>query len=49
VAADGLRQEPFGGVLIALCCQQEINGLAGLIYGAIEVVPLAFDLDNQWY
>ena len=28
VAADGLDQEPLGGLLVALFCQQEINGLA---------------------
>jgi hypothetical protein len=35
-------------VLIALFCQQEINGLAGLIHGPIEVIPVAFDLDQQF-
>src|SRR6266571_5381050 len=45
VAADRLREEPLGGWLIALLCQQEINGLTGLIDRAIEVIPLTFDLD----
>jgi len=45
VAADRLGQEPLGGVFIALCCQQEINALACLIHGTIEIIPLAFDLD----
>jgi len=45
VAADRLGEEPLRSVRIALCCQQEINGLAGLIHGTIEVIPLAFDLD----
>src|SRR5438270_13010988 len=39
VAADRLDPEPLRRVLIALCCQQEINGLARLIDGTIEVVP----------
>src|SRR6266702_77639 len=45
VAADGLGQKPLGGLLIALFGQQDIDGLAGLIHGAIEVIPLPFDLD----
>ena len=44
VAADRLRQEPLGSLLIALFCQQEINGLARFIDGAIEIAPLALDL-----
>ena len=32
VAADGLRQKAFCGLLIALFGQQEIDGLAGLLH-----------------
>src|SRR5262249_28280620 len=39
VTADGLDQEPLGGLLVALFCQQEINGLARLIDGTIEIIP----------
>jgi len=45
VAADRLGQAPLGGLLIALCRQQEIDGLAGLIHRTIEGIPVAFDLD----
>src|SRR5216683_2296716 len=41
VAADRLGQESLRRLLITLCCQQEINGLARLIHGTIEVIPLA--------
>jgi len=46
VAAERLGQESLGRVLIALFCQQEINGLACLIHGTIEVIPLALDLSR---
>ena len=46
VAADRLGQESLGRLLIALFCQQEINGLACPLHGTIEVIPLAFDLSR---
>ena len=45
MAADRLGQEPLRGLRVALCCQQEIDGLAGLIHRTIEGIPVAFDLD----
>jgi hypothetical protein len=45
VAADCLEQEPLGGLLVALFCQQEINGLARLIDGTIEIIPVALHID----
>jgi hypothetical protein len=48
MAADRLGEEPLGGWLIALGCQQEINGLAALIHRPIPIVPLAFDLDVRF-
>jgi len=34
-------------LLVPLLGKQKVNGLAGLIHGAIEVVSLAFDLDRR--
>src|SRR5262249_28580860 len=45
VAADRLRQEAFGRLLVALLREEEINRLAVFIHGAIEITPLALDLD----
>ena len=45
MTANCLGQEPLGSVLVSMLRQQEIDGLAGLIHSAIEVIPLAFDLD----
>jgi hypothetical protein len=47
VAADRLGEEAHGGPLIALGCQQEINGLASLIYRLIQIVPLAFPVHRR--
>src|SRR4029077_6337742 len=44
MATDRLLQKPQGGLLIALRCEQTVNGLALLIHGTIEVAPHAFDL-----
>jgi hypothetical protein len=41
MAADRLGQESLRSLLIALFRQQESNGLARLIDGTIEVIPLA--------
>ncbi len=43
--ANRLREEPCGGLLIALFRQQTIDHLAGLIHRTIERAPLAFDPD----
>jgi hypothetical protein len=48
MAAHRLGEEPLGGWLIALGCQQESNGLAALIHRPIQLVPLAFDLDVRF-
>ena len=45
MTADRLGQKPLGRSLVALLSQQEVNRLARLIHGAIEVIPLPFDLD----
>ena len=45
VAANGLGEEAFRSLLVALFGQQEINRLACLIHGTIEVIPVTFDLD----
>ena len=41
VAADRLREEALGGLLIPLLRQQKVNRLAVFIDGAIEIAPLA--------
>ena len=46
VAANRLGQEPLGCLLVPVLRQQEIDGLAGFIYSAVEVIPLTFDLDG---
>jgi site-specific DNA recombinase len=48
VAADRLGEEAHGGSLIALGCQQEVNGLATFIYRPIQIVPLALDPDVRF-
>ena len=45
VAPDRLFQKAQRRRLISVLCEEKVNGLPGLIHGAIEVVPLAFDLD----
>jgi len=45
MAADRFGQEPLGGFLITLCCQEEVDRPARLIHGAIQMAPLAFHLD----
>jgi hypothetical protein len=44
MTADRLGEEAFSRLLVARLREQEINGLAGLIHGAIEIAPLPFDL-----
>ena len=45
VTADRLRQEPLSGLLVAFLCEEKVDGLARFIDGAIEIAPLALDLD----
>ena len=45
VAADRLGQEAFGRLLVALLREEEINRLAVFIDSAIEIAPLALDLN----
>src|SRR5919199_4324317 len=45
MAADGLGEEARSRPLVALLREQEIDRLSGLIDGAIQVIPLAFDPD----
>src|SRR5256885_8612600 len=45
VATDRLGQKAFGGLLVALLRQEEINGLALLIHRTVEIPPLALHLD----
>jgi hypothetical protein len=45
MAANGFGEEALGRVLVPLCREEEIDGLPGLIHGAIEIASLTFDLD----
>src|SRR5262245_15551593 len=45
VAVDRLGQEPLGGLLVAFLCEEKVDRLARFIDGAIEITPLALDLD----
>jgi hypothetical protein len=45
VMLHGFIKESPGGLLIPLCRQQEINRLALLVYGTIQIFSDAFDLD----
>jgi hypothetical protein len=45
VAADRLRQEPLGRLLVTFLCEEKVDRLARFIDGAIEIAPLALDLD----
>src|SRR3954465_7646625 len=40
LAAKRLAEETFGGLLVALGAEQEVDGLPGAVDGAIEVAPL---------
>jgi hypothetical protein len=40
-----LGQKTLGRLLVPLLGKQKINGLAGLIDGTLEIVPVPFDLD----
>lgn len=39
------EQESFGGQLVSVRVQQEVNGLAFFVNGSIQIVPFTFDLD----
>jgi hypothetical protein len=43
--ADGLLEKPSGGLLVAMFGKQKVDGLAVFVDGAIELAPLALDLD----
>ena len=43
--SNGFLEEAPGGLLVAVGGQQEVDGLTVPIDGAVEVLPLAFDLD----
>jgi hypothetical protein len=45
MTADRLGQEPLGRSLVARLGQQEVDRLARLIHGTIEVIPLPVDFD----
>ncbi len=42
MAADGLGQEVQGRPLVPVLRVEKVNGLAALIHGTIQIVPLAF-------
>ena len=41
MTADGFLQKPEGRLFIAVLGEQEVNGLALLIYRTVEIAPLA--------
>ena len=43
VAAERLAEEALGRLLVALGAEQEVDGLAGAVDGAIEIAPLTVD------
>jgi hypothetical protein len=43
MAADRLREKAERGFGISIFCEQKVNGLPGLIEGAIQIAPLPFD------
>ena len=45
MATDRLGEEPLGRWLVSLLREEKVNRLAALIYGPIEIIPLALDLD----
>ncbi len=47
MAADGLGQEPLGGLLVTVLGEEEVNRLAHFIDDAIKIAPLALDLDGR--
>ena len=48
VAADRLREKTERGLCIPVLCEQNVNGLPGLIDGAIELAPLPFDAHGRF-
>jgi len=47
MTADRFGKEALGCLLVALLCEQEIDGLAALIHRAIEIAPLSLRLDEH--
>jgi hypothetical protein len=45
MTADGLGEKARGRLLVALFCQQEIDGVVVLIHRAMQLAPLGVDLD----
>src|SRR5919198_4633915 len=45
LAANGLSEKTLGRALVSVRGEQEINGLAGLIHGMVQVAPLPFHPD----
>jgi hypothetical protein len=45
VAADGFLQKPECRLFIAVLREQKVNGLVLLIHRAVQIAPLALDLD----
>src|SRR6266704_5249653 len=45
MAADRLGQKSLGHLLVPVLREEEVDGLARLVDGAVEIIPLAFDLD----
>jgi hypothetical protein len=45
VLAECFAEEAQSGLLVAMGGQQEVDGLPFLVDGAVEVLPLAVDLD----
>ena len=48
VLLNGFLEEAPGGFLVAVGGQQEVDGLAVSIDGAVKVFPLALDLDVRF-
>ena len=45
IVADCFNQESFGGQLVSVLGQQEVNSLAFFVNGSIQIAPFIFDLD----
>jgi hypothetical protein len=47
MTGDRFGKEALGCLLVALLYEQEIDGLAALIHGAIEIAPLPLRVDAR--
>jgi hypothetical protein len=45
MAAGRPGEEAFGRPLVALLREEKVNGLAGVVQGAVEIPPVPFDPD----